>query len=302
MPRNKQGGSLASYFYDAAGDGSGAPPRSVQSVSTNARAAPVSMATTPGFLQAGWKNGVWTGPGAEPPGGPPKAGKRRRTRSKKTKPTGAAQEMSDGMKRHQAKVDAQNKVTAMKKHFRDTELLLEQHASWPHHAVHEMISDYINHCKKEIASTRTATGVGSHKINIEAVHSHKINVGSWKFNDIYAKIKAMAEKLGIHNHLQLSEPLHRNEGDGHMYVNVVMAWLFAAKRQLMSNLAKFIVTQEKKTAEMEKFLEHNRLGIEARTRYKADKHYLGLRTHAHPYHLQDRDLLSEQHAHLYPAV
>ena len=300
MPRNKQGGSLASYFYDAAGDGSGAPPRSVQSVSTNARAAPATMATTPAFLDK-WVNGVWTGKGPAPASGPPKAGKKRRTRSKKTKPIGAAREMSEGMKRHQAKVDKESKVKSMKTHFAETERLLERNEKWPMHYTHSRITFYINLCKDEIKKARSHIGPGSHKLNLEAVHKkHLHETDGWSFKQIYTDISQYTASEHIKNHLTLEKPMIA-DGESGFYVNVALAWLFAAKRQLMTTLAKFIQDQPRgeRSADMNKFLEENEKGVNSRRAYRQDKELLGQKHHAHPYDLHDKAVLARQHAMLY---
>lgn len=292
MPRNRRGGSLASYFYDAAGDGVGLGEK----YASNMVNEPANI--TPGFLQE-WRNGKWMGPGPEPSSGPPKPGKSRRTRRKKSNPAGAAQVMSENMKRHARKQDKKAKLASMKKHFKQTEILLDKNTQWPMHYTHSRIDFYINQCKEEIQKAKSHTGAGSHKLNSEAVHKKLLHeTDGWSFKAIFTDISQLCANEGVKNHLALQKPMTA-EGETGMYVNVVLAWLFAAKRQAMTALAKFIQDQPSKTPDMIQFLEENKKGIAARADYRADKEFLGPRHHAHPYDLHDRTILARQHEILY---
>jgi hypothetical protein len=85
-----------------------------------------------------------------------------------------------------------------------------------------------------------------------------------------------------------------------MYVNVVLAWLFAAKKQLMSNLTVYLDQSYNKTPAVVKFLEHEHKGREALAAYHTEKHGLPPRKRK-PYELEDQTLLDEQYKALYGA-
>lgn len=301
MPRNhRKGGSLASYFYEAAGgDGLGPLPGPAKT----AKAFKSSILPDNASNLQGYFNGVWMGPGPEPkhhvqhrrrrpPSRPPKAGG--------AHPAAAEDKpKSEGMVRHEHKVDLHNKVASMKKHFSETDTILERNSKWPMHYTHSRIIFYIGQCKDVIKAARSHKGAGSRKANSEAVHSkHLHETDGWSFGAIHSDIHQYSESVDIKNHLSLEKPLTA-PGESGMYVNVVLAWLFAAKRQLMTTLAKYISDQYVKTADMVKFLEENEKGVNARRAYRTDKNFLGAKHHAHPYDLHDKEVLARQHSILY---
>jgi hypothetical protein len=180
----------------------------------------------------------------------------------------------------------------MQKHFKATENLLEEHTAWPLHNIYKKIQDCISSCKKAIHDARTHTGAGRHKLNIEAVHATRIDTTGWGFKAIHDAITGYAYQANK-NHLTLERPHHHTDGT-HMYVNVVLAWLFAAKSQLMSNLAVYMEQSYVKTPTIAKFLEHEHQGREARAAFHGYKSQLPRREHS-KYNLADKTLLTEQY-------
>ena len=223
------------------------------------------------------------------------AGKNGRKRRSKAAPAQPAVERpkSEAQIRHEHKVDKANQIKHMKEHFQETDRLMEKNDSWPMHYIHSQISFHINQCKDKIKETRTHTGPGAHKLNAEAVHAKHIDAEGWTYKAWFSDIQGYAESTGIKNHLTLPRPLAA-PGSSKLYVNVVLSWLFAAKRQLMANLAEYIKDAPTKTADMAKFLDHNTKGVNARKAYRTDKDFLGVKHHAHPYTLADEALLQQQ--------
>ena len=105
----------------------------------------------------------------------------------------------------------------------------------------------------------------------------------------------------MENHLTLERPYSRH-GDFILYVNVVMAWLFAAKRQLM-NVVEHVVKQhldDPTWNEAQMFIQMTNHGRDARSAFEKHKHALGVKQHSGDYHLKDADDLKTQHEKLYP--
>jgi hypothetical protein len=184
----------------------------------------------------------------------------------------------------------------MKENFKETENIYEAHQAWPLTPIYQKIQDCIQKCKDAIHEARTHTGAGRHKLNVEAVHAKQIDTSGWGFKSIHDAITAYVYQAE-HNHLKLERPHHHVDGT-HMYVNVVLAWLFAAKGQLMSNLAVYIAQAFNKTPAMSKFLEHEHEGRRARSEFHRYKHQLPEKKRK-LYDLNDQRLLDEQYQALY---
>lgn len=287
MPRNKQGGALASYFYNAMGEGVRSQPEPGNAAAPVARTKSSFLPTTPARLAAYDDHGNWIGPGPEPKKG-------RRRRPKKSGPK--QHPPSNHGARKEIVAHMQKNLSIMKEHFKETEKIYEEHSAWPLTPIYHKIQECINKCKQEIRDTRTHTGQGRHKHNIEAVHAKRIDTTGWGFKAIYDAITGYVYQAKK-NHLTLEKPHHHADGT-HMYVNVVLAWLFAAKSQIMSNLTVFIDQAYNKTPAMLKFLEHEHTGREARAAYHKYKNELPRKKHG-SYTLQDQTLLQEQHAAMY---
>lgn len=187
-------------------------------------------------------------------------------------------------------------LEAMKGHYKTTEEIVERNGSWPLQEPYTTIDAYILECKGAIHDARTHKGQGRHRKNVEAVHATRIDTSNWDFASIYEPIVNF-QHLAHPNHLKLSKPHHHKDGT-HLFVNAVMAWLFAAKSQLMANLAAYIEDQGRKTDDMAKFLRHSREGREALAAFHSFKHKLPPRK-SKGYTLQDSNILDEQHKALY---
>ncbi len=187
-------------------------------------------------------------------------------------------------------------LETMKKHYKETEEISERHTRWPLQAAHVLIEAYISDCKDAIKKARIHTGQGKHRKNVEAVHATRIDTSNWDFAKIYEPI-AHFQHLAHPNHLKLPMPHHHKDGT-HLFVNAVLAWLFAAKSQLMANLAAYIEDLTVKTDDMEKYLHHSKQGREALAAFHAFKHKLPPKK-SKGYTLQDSTILDEQHKALY---
>ena len=277
MPRNRRGGSLASYFYDAAGDGVG---------SLHSAAAKMTGVRT---------NEIMLNPNTFL--GPTVNRKGKRSRSQPPNPGGAAPQTQqrEPTRKHMVK-EMQQHLATMKKHFKETENIYEAHKAWPLNPIYEKIQQCIDKCKLEIRNARTHTGTGRHIKNVQAIHATRIDTSGWGLKAIHDAITQYVYQAP-HNHLTLQTPHHHEEGT-HMYVNVVLAWLFAAKRQLMSNLTVYIDQAYNKTPAMQQFLTHERSGRQALADYHRIKAQLPPKKRK-SLDLADSHTLDEQHRALY---
>ena len=290
MPRSRKGGTLASYFYGVGSEVEQTPVPRNQTAKGGATG-------RSGFLKRGYhdERGDWIELPEEHHAPSKKGSKRKRKTNSKVRP---AQHDGSGPKseasiRHEHKVDKAMQIKHMRDHFKETDNLLEKNSSWPLHSTHTQINMYIMKCKELVKETRTHTGAGAHRLNTEAVHSKHIDVSNWPLKAWFNDIQGYAESTGIKNHLTLPSPLVA-AGSSRPYVNVVLSWMFAAKRQLMADLAEYIKDAPTKTADMSKFLEHNEKGVNARKAFKQDKAFLGPKHRQNPYSLADEDLLRKQ--------
>lgn len=243
---------------------------------------------TPAKLGEYDANGNWIGPGPEP-----KKGRRRHRKSSGPK---EATHSHKGGARKEILAHMKHNLEIMKENYKDTENIFKAHSAWPLYPIYEKIENCIKKCKEAIHEARSYTGPQKHKHNVEAVHAKRIDTSGWGFkaiHDAITKYVYQAER----NHLKLERPHHHADGT-HMYVNVVLAWLFAAKRQMMTNLTVYIAQAFNPTPAMGKFLEHEHKGREAFAAYHKYKRELPVRKHK-PYHLEDQALLAEQYAALY---
>jgi hypothetical protein len=315
MPQKRRaaGGSLASYFHGSANgdvdDGLGPPVRAATTSRPGKNAGAAKAITflpadeKASFLKYYDSHGNWLGPGNDPA----KKKKRGRSRSKapreKKHGEGGEQESHEkgpNAMRHEHKAGMMRNAEAMKEHFKNAERIYEQHASWPLTRTHALIKTYIEKCKADIAEVRQAhTGPGAHKDKIEAVHARMIEVTGWDFKAIDGELHAWASQVGVVNRLLMDRPYFRHGGGNHVYVNVVIAWLFAAKRQLMSTLEADL-KKKPSTPSIKEFIEESDKGREARSHYKTHKEALGHKHHtAGKYTLQDEEDLKHQHDVIY---
>ena len=315
MPRrrNHEGGpsshsgGLASYFYDAQnGDGLAPLPQSRVAVQQPQQQKGPAKDASVSFLGTWDKDGNWIGPGPEPrrrprsrsvaPGA--RAHSVPRPRVKKARPEGRpAGEMSANQMRHTHKVAMGTAAATMKTHFSDSERIYADHDAWLLHATYMKIQGHIGQCKSEIAEIRAAhKGAGQHKAMVEAVHKTQTDVTAWHLKQIHDDLEHESNTHRVPNHLKLERPYAPEGGPAHIvYVNVALAWLFAAKRQLMTVVEADVKAITARTPMMESFIEGCDQGREARRRYLEHKHALGVKSHSHSYELQDQADIKHQH-------
>ena len=302
---------LASYFYDAQGDGLAPLPQSSR-VSTGKLAVQQPTPAAASFL-SGWKNGKWEGPDPEPAGGPPKRSHRSRSvtpaggerarhssasrppRVKKAKPAGAAHSGEMNQTRHKHKEGMKQSAADMKEHFKESDKIFAEHESWPLHGTYLQINAHIQQCKTDIAEVRAEHAApGQHKESVEAVHSTRIDIGNWHTGTMYDTLERESADHHVHLRLLLRHP--RDEHDSnYVYVNVALAWLFAAKRQLMAIVEADVEQMADKTPRMEAFVKACKEGRQAREQYLTHKNFLGVKKHKNKYHLEDQEDLAYQH-------
>lgn len=312
MPRRRNHGDgshsgLASYFYDAQGDGLAPLPQSRGSIKqAQAKGEKAS------FLSEYDSEGKWIGPGPEPPRGLPRrrhrsqsrgAGERSRSVSvprphvKKARPEGdIPEEMNEYEIRHMHKEGMQKRAAEMKKHFHDSDTIYAEHNSWILHATYLKINEHIQQCKTDIAEVRNAhKGPGKHKEVLEAVHSQHIDITEWHLRGIHTSLANESSSHGVVNRLLLDHPYVSEGTYNVVYLNVALAWLFAAKRQLMTIVEADVKKIANKTQKMQDFINACDAGREARNHYLKHKHALGVKKHKDPYHLADEHDLKHQH-------
>ena len=312
MPRKRNGrnyGGLASYFYDAQGDGLAPLPQSRVTIKqTQAKGEKAS------FLSY-WENGVWKGEGPAPPGGPPKRrhrsqsrgpGERSRSASvprphvKKPRPEGhVPAEMGENQERHMHKEVMNKSAAEMKKYFGDADAIYQDHSKWLLYETYARIQEHIAKCKSVIAEVRLEhKGPGKHKEKVEAVHAKEIDITHWESEEIHSKLAYQSDEHKVSNRLLLERPYDPDDFK-HVYVNVALAWLFAAKRQLMKIVEADVKKIPIKTAKMIEFISACEKGHEARKHYHDHKKALGVKHHSNSYRLDDQHNLKYQHDRMF---
>lgn len=184
----------------------------------------------------------------------------------------------------------------MKTHFHRTEEILNEHSAWPLYDVHIQLVDYMEKCKAIIADVRKQNkGPGLHQRSVEAVHAKHLNIQGWHFHKMHNTLMYHANEAGVPFHIVLETPYTGHEDVQKVYVNVALAWLFAAKRQLMNILETMIEKKMIKTGKEQEYISESKKGKEARNEYLKHKHALGVRHHANPYNIQDAADLKHQY-------
>jgi len=187
-------------------------------------------------------------------------------------------------------------AATMKTHFSDSERIYAEHDAWLLHATYMKIQGHIGQCKSEIAEVRAAhKGAGQHKAMVEAVHRTQTDVTAWHLKMIHETLVHETGTHGLVNHVLLDRPYVSNGAWNIVYVNVALAWLFAAKRQLMTVVEADVKAITARTPMMESFIEGCDQGREARRRYLEHKHALGVKSHSHSYELEDQPDIKHQH-------
>jgi hypothetical protein len=96
----------------------------------------------------------------------------------------------------------------------------------------------------------------------------------------------------------MDRPYFTHGSGNHVFVNVVIAWLFAAKRQLMSILEADLKKMDG-APKIQEFIQESDKGREARAHYKTHKEALNGRHHSGKYDLQDEEDIRHQHSVFY---
>jgi hypothetical protein len=183
----------------------------------------------------------------------------------------------------------------MQVHFKHTHEILDEQKSWPRYATFERIEKYIQKIQTEYV-TPIWDGKDTHKSKVEHIHSNHVNTADMDLNSIYKRVSTFAEENGVKNRLTLSEPVGNESHKP--YANVVLAWLFAAKKQLMFTLTVYLKTHKVDDAQARKFIHESEAGADARAKFKELKAQLPHREPRAPF-FADHAALEEQHAALH---
>ena len=186
----------------------------------------------------------------------------------------------------------------MKEHFKESDKIFAEHESWPLHGTYVQINAHIQQCKTAIAEVRAEhTAPGQHKESVEAVHGTHIDIGGWHTGTMYDTLKSESVAHHVHLRLLLERP-YSEHSFNHVYVNVALAWLFAAKRQLMAIVEADVEQMADMTPKKEAFVNACKEGRQAREQYLSHKHFLGVKKHKNKYELEDQEDLEHQHNRL----
>lgn len=185
----------------------------------------------------------------------------------------------------------------MKKHFKETHNIWDEHTTWPQHATLERIGDYIQKVKVDYIKPIWEQEGLNHKGKLEAIHSAKVDTTDYDFESIYKRVASFAEENGLQNRLVLKKPW-AHEGKK-PYVNVVLAWLFAAKKQLMYTMTAYLKQTKPEDPMASKFVRESEAGSAARAAFKQHKAELKQRAPRNP-PFKDHALMEEQYQALHP--
>jgi hypothetical protein len=190
----------------------------------------------------------------------------------------------------------------MNTHFKETNRILDEHTSWPRYATFERIEEYIQKVKTDYV-TPVWEESGNHKSKVEKIHKTQIDAATWDFKSIHKRISTFAEENDVTNRLTLSEPVGNESHKP--YANVVLAWLFAAKKQLMYTLTIYLKKHKEGDKQAMKFIENSEAGAAARTKFKEWKAKLSHRAPREPFfadHAQLEDQYRDLHVHRAPTA
>ena len=185
----------------------------------------------------------------------------------------------------------------MKKHFKETHNIWDAHPSWPHHATLQLIGDYIQRVKVDYIKPIWEKKELNHKGKLEEIHSTKVDTIEYEFAKIHDQVASFAEENGLQNRLVPKKPWAH--GGNEPYVNVVLAWLFAAKKQLMYTMTAYLKQAKPDDPMAHKFVFESEAGSAARTGFKKHKALLKPRAPRNP-PFKDHALMEEQYQALHP--
>lgn len=265
MPRRTAKKTLASFFYDTSAPKSTGVMPKLKEYERNAEGV--------------W---IWKGPGE--PTKPIPTTKKRKMSAKK-------QEW------HETKQEIENLAKEMNKQFQDCEKILRDHPSWPLHDTVMQINGMIQKCKETLKDARIDAKGKSHKERIEAVHQTTIDISEWDIASIHGNIDEECKKTHFTNRLTL-RPYNSSQSRP-PYVNVVIQWLFTAKRLAMRAIERYIDTLSSKTDKMKQFNGRGMKGRQLRNQLQAMKKSIEKKHHKGEIKLADRSDAEHQYKEIH---
>mmetsp|Transcript_46764 Transcript_46764/g.97869 ORF Transcript_46764/g.97869 Transcript_46764/m.97869 type:complete len:263 (-) Transcript_46764:176-964(-) len=184
----------------------------------------------------------------------------------------------------------------MQQHFGNTSVSISDHQNWPLYGTFHKIEDYIQKVKTDYLNPIWEHQV-NHKTKVEQIHSKHVDTSGWDFASIYKRVSSFAEENGQMNRLTLEKPWAPDSG--RPYANVVLAWLFAAKKQLMWTLTVYMKKNKAGDSEAAQFVKDSEAGAAARAQFKLFKAKLHQRAPREPA-FADHAALERQYALLHP--
>lgn len=201
-----------------------------------------------------------------------------------------------------SEIDTKNATRKKIKHYRQEmwdnfqnarDLLLDN-PEWPGHYTFQNIEHFIGKVQEVLQPIWEQDS--NHKTKIAAIHSMHINTDGWNLTKIYRQVSEFAINNGVENQLTLENPLaHSGEGP---YAKVVLAWLFAAKKQLMRSLTVYMRDNAGDDPDADRFVYESEAGDAARATVKRLQKKLPRRSH-HKQTFEDFDLLVQQYDKLH---
>ena len=182
----------------------------------------------------------------------------------------------------------------MRDHFEYADDLLEDNPEWPGHHTFQSIQRYIQRVQEVLKPIWEQDS--NYKTKIAAIHSTHVNTDGWNFTKIYKQVSEFAINNEVENQLTLENPLaHSGEGP---YAKVVLAWLFAAKKQLMQSLTVYMKENSGDDPDTDRFVFESEAGAAARAKVKGLQKKIPRRSH-HKQTFEDFDLLLQQYDKLH---
>jgi hypothetical protein len=157
------------------------------------------------------------------------------------------------------------------------------------------IEKMIRLCKANIKDARQEESTQSKKI--EAAHSSTIDIADWNIKQIYDSIVEKCNEQQAANHLHTAHPYNSNPKK-EPYVNVVLQWLFAAKRQAMRLVELSVVSQ--KNLDQKSFHDHSEKGKNLRDKLHKMNESKPQKEHKAKLELADQADLEHQYKELHP--
>lgn len=220
------------------------------------------------------------------------------SKKRKTKnPSSVPGPMVEGSKRF-VRFHIKQHKDLMKTHFKETHEIYDQHASWPGYATFKQIGKYIQDVKTDYLKLIWANKTMNHKAKLMEIHSTEIEeTDDFNFEQIHDEVSSFAKENSLENRLTLNTPWATASHTP--FVTVVLAWLFAAKKQLMYTLTVYLKAHKAADSAAAKFIRESEAGAEARKQFKNWKTKLPKRE-PRTVPFPDHDVLEEQYKALHP--